>query len=188
MRVLLASAGVVLSLTASLLPAVAAPPEDPPGAPVYVDAPIGINFEDPADGLVALGGPPPELGCIGQGFEDVPHLVVFTPAGPLKILVEEADQPYRLYAASSVDEICDSVSQGNVPVPIVVGTGRIVYTDNDVFVFGPGANTFGGTVTGTVYEPNGEPWRFTATMRFLITPKGDFRTLNENIILAELGA
>lgn len=177
--------GVLFLVVGVAVPGVAAPPKDPPGAVVSIDAPFGLWFEDPAAGLVALGGPPPELWCAEEGFEDVPHHVVLTPAGAVKVLFN-GDAPYGIYAASSVDEICESVAVGVVPQPIAAGTLSVVWTNSDVFLSGNGAGSFGGSATGTVFAADGQAWRVNASSRFLFSPKGGFKVLHEDVTMVEV--
>jgi hypothetical protein len=163
----------------------AEPPEDPPGPVSRSTQPFAVAYEDPADGLVALGGPPPELGCFGLGFED--NLADFQelqlPSGPMKVLIRDIDQPMFLYQASSIDEICEAVFAGEVPEPLATGTVRVVANDNDVFVSGTRNNAFGHTATGTLLDAAGNPCHFTGQFRAQITVTGEFRLLREDIHL-----
>jgi hypothetical protein len=80
------------------------PPADPPGPVSRFTDVFASAYMDPADGLVALGGPPPEQGCFGQGFDDPADFqIVELPSGPIKILIRDVDQPMWLYEASSIE-------------------------------------------------------------------------------------
>ena len=178
----------ILTLAAGLWligtgPAGADPPEDPPGPVSRFTESFAVAYEDSADGLVALGGPPPELGCFGLGFEDnlADFQIVELPSGPVKILIHDVDMPIFLYAASSIDEICDSVFGGVIPEPIATGTVRVVLNDNDVDVSLTRTNAFGHTATGTLQRADGTTCHFSAMFRALITKEGEFRLLNEDI-------
>jgi len=186
MRRLLSLVGVLVVFLATAAPISAAPPEES-GVVLRIAFPFGQGFEDADDGLVALGGPPPELGCFGEGFEEVLHHIVVTPAGPVKILVKDVEEPFFIYAASSIGEVCEAVFAGEVPEPIATGTARVVLNDNNLFNSGPGANSFGATATGTVYDADGNPWHFNASVRLLNDTKGEFRVLHEDINLVKLG-
>jgi hypothetical protein len=170
-------------LLAGAAPTGAAPPEDPPGPVSRFTEPFAVALFDPADGLVALGGPPPELGCFGLGFEDnlAEFQIVELPSGPVKVLVRDDDMPIFLYAASSFDEICEAVRGGAIPEPIATGTVRVVLNDNDVDVSLTRTNAFGYTATGTLERADGTTCAFSATSRALITKQDEFRVLVENI-------
>jgi hypothetical protein len=164
-------------------PAGAVPPEDPPGPVSRFTEPFAVAFFDPADGLVALGGPPPELGCFDLGFEDnlADFQIVELPSGPVKLLIHDVDMPIFLYAASSIDEICDAVFAGAIPQPLATGTVRVVVNDNDLDASGTRTNSFGTTATGTLRRADGTACHFSAMFRALITRDGEFRLLNEDI-------
>jgi hypothetical protein len=164
-------------------PAGADPPEDPPGPVSRFTEPFAAAYVDPADELVALGGPPPELGCFGLGFEDnlADFQIVELPSGPLKILIRDVDMPIFLYAASSIEEICDAVFGGVIPEPLATGTVRVVVNDNDVFASRTRTNSFGSTSTGILQQADGTACNFSAMFRALITKEGEFRLLNEDI-------
>jgi hypothetical protein len=164
-------------------PAGAVPPQDPPGPVSRFTEPFAAAFFDAADGLVALGGPPPELGCFGLGFEDnlADFQIVELPSGPLKLLIHDVDMPMLLYAASSFDEICEAVFAGAIPEPLATGTVRVIVNDNDLDVSGTRTNSFGYTASGTLRRADGTACHFSAMVRALITRDGEFRLLNEDI-------
>ena len=174
---------VVAILLAGAAQASAAPPEDPPGPVSRVTEPFGVAFEDPADQLVALGGPPAELGCFGLGFEDnlAEIQVVELPSGPVKVLVRDDDMPIFLYSAASIDEICEAVVGGATVEPIATGTVRVVLNDNDVDVTLTRTNAFGYTAKGTLERADGTACAFSATFRALITRQGEFRVVVSDI-------
>jgi hypothetical protein len=179
---MLITLAVGLSL-AGAAPAGAAPPDDPPGPVSRSTEPFAVALDDPADQLVALGGPPPELGCFGLGFEDnlAEFQVVELPSGPVKVLVRDDDMPIFLYAASSTDELCEAVFGGAIPEPIATGTVRVVLNDNDVDVSLTRTNSFGFTAKGTLERADGTACAFSATFRALITREGEFRVLVSDI-------
>jgi hypothetical protein len=164
-------------------PAGADPPADPPGPVSRFTEPFAVAYVDPADGLVALGGPPPELGCFGLGFEDnlADFMIVELPSGPVKILIRDVDMPIFLYAASSIDEICEAVFSGVIPEPLATGTVRVVLNDNDIDVTLTRTNAFGHTATGTLQRADGTACHFSAMFRALITKEDEFRLLKEDI-------
>jgi hypothetical protein len=182
-RFVLITLAVGLWLVGVAAPAGAAPPDDPPGPVIRFTEPFAVAFEDPADQLVALGGPPPELGCFGLGFEDnlAEFQIVELPSGPVKALIRDDDMPIFLYAAASIDELCEAVFGGAIPEPIATGTVRVVLTDNDVDVSLTRTNAFGYTATGTLERADGTACAFSTTFRALITQEEEFRVLVEDI-------
>jgi hypothetical protein len=170
-------------LLAGAAQASAAPPDDPPGPVSRFTEPFAVALDDPADQLVALGGPPPELGCFGLGFEDnlAEFQIVELPGGPVKALVRDDEMPIFLYAASSIDEICEAVGGGVIPEPIASGTVRVVSNDNDVDVSLTRTNSFGFTAKGTLERADGTACAFSATFRALITQEDEFRVVVSDI-------
>ena len=186
MRRLLVSAGVFSLLLVTAAPTMATPPDES-GRVVRIELPFGVAYEDAADGLVALGGPPAELGCLGEGFEDVPHQGVVMPNGVVNLLVKDVDQAFYIYEASSINEVCESVYAGNIPEPILTGSARVVATDNDAFGAGRNTNSWGSSTNGTVYDAEGNPWHFNASIRLQFSEKRGFRIVHESINLVNLG-
>jgi hypothetical protein len=182
-RFALITLAVGLSLAGAAAPAGAAPPEDPPGPVIRFTEPFAVALEDPADQLVALGGPPPEQGCFGLGFENnlAEFQIVELPSGPVKALVRDDDMPMFLYAAASTDELCQAVVGGAIPEPIATGTVRVVLTDNDVDVSLTRTNAFGFTAKGTLERADGTACGFSATFRALVTQEDEFRVLVSDI-------
>jgi len=182
-RCILITLAVGLWLVGAAAPAGAAPPEDPPGPVIRFTEPFAVSLDDPADQLVALGGPPPELGCFGLGFEDNlgEFQIIELPSGPVKALIRDDDMPMFLYAASSTDELCEAVFGGAIPEPIATGTVRVVLNDNDVDVSLTRTNAFGFTAKGTLERADGTACAFSATFRALITQEDEFRVLVSNI-------
>jgi hypothetical protein len=182
-RFVLITLVVGLSLVGAAAPAGADPPEDPPGPVIRFTDSFAVSLEDPADQLVALGGPPPELGCFGLGFEDNlgEFQIIELPGGPVKALIRDDDMPMFLYAASSTDELCEAVFDGVIPEPIATGTVRVVLNDNDVDVSLTRTNSFGFTAKGTLERADGTACAFSATFRALITREGEFRVVVSDI-------
>lgn len=178
----------ILALAVGLLligasPATADPPSDPPGPVSRSIEPFAVAVVDPADGLVALGGPPPELGCFGLGFDEnlADVLIVELPSGPIKILLHDVDMPMQLYAASSIDEICEAVFDGVIPEPLATGTVRVVFNDNDAEASLTRTNAFGFTANGRLERPDGTACHFSGVFRAQISKEDEFRILKEDI-------
>jgi hypothetical protein len=162
---------LVLSLVALAAPAIvgaAAPSSsgivvrfDDIALPVYVDE---------ADHLVAVAGPPIELGCNGLGFEDffTPVQAAITPSNAVVVRVHASEVPIWIYAAGSIDEACETVAGGGSPELVASGDVRFTHTDNDFLVSETRMNAFGDTATGPVEGPDGSRWTFTGTFRALV--------------------
>ena len=72
--------------------------------------------------------------------------------------------------------------------PIAAGTGHAVYTDNDFFNTGTGANAFGLDIEGILASvPGGEPVRVRGTTRLLNMPDGSFRVGTSHLSLTPVG-
>lgn len=178
--VLLLAAGV---LALGAVPAGAQPTTDKQGPVSRFTAPFALAYIDPADNLVALGGPPPEQGCFGEGFEDheADFQEVQLPSGPVVALVRDIDQPMYLYQASSVEEICTAVEEGEHPQPIATGTAHVVATTNDAFGSGRRTTILGDKATGTLLDSGGKPCHFTGIFREQISPAGESRIIKHDI-------
>lgn len=152
------------------------------GAVFRANFPFGLAFVDAEAGLVALGGPPPELGCLGEGFEDADHQVVETPAGPVKVLIHDIQQ-FFIYEASSIGEVCIAALTTGIR-PLAVGYANVFV--NDSFVnYQPGqkARTIGGNANGLVYDGQGNPWSFHGNVKLLLDKEGNFSVLTETVKL-----
>lgn len=164
-------------------------PQDPPGPVERFQSPFAVDYVDVDDGLVALGGPPPEQGCRGESFEDNVANVqeVRLPNGVIVSLVQDDDMPMRVYAASSIGEICDAVLAGESVEPLASGTVRTVRTDNDLEASatpgGTRTNAFGDHSSGQLSTPAGESCRFSGVFRAQITRDDEFRLLKLDVTL-----
>jgi hypothetical protein len=158
------------------------PPDDPPGPVSRFTDVFATVYVDPADGLVALGGPPAEEGCFGLGFDDIADFqIVELPSGPVKLLVRDVDQPMSLYEASTIDEVCEAVFAGMTPEPLASGVVRVVVSDNDTEASLTRTNAFGDMSTGTLQRADGTDCQFSGRFRAIITKEGEFRILKEDI-------
>jgi hypothetical protein len=180
----------LLVLVAAMAAPVLANPSNGPdeaGAVFRANFPFGLGLEDPEAGLVALGGPPPEQGCLGLGFEEADFQFVETPAGPVKLLIHDVE-PFFIYAASSIDEVCEAVLNGGID-PIAVGEAiNVRFTDNfDNYEPGSRANPFGANANGTVYDADGNAWSFHGNLKLKIDKDGNFEIVQETIKLNKRG-
>jgi hypothetical protein len=191
---------LTVSLAAGLLLAALAFPgtssADPPdtsGIVVRFDDLGGVGYEDLADQLVAVTGPPAELGCLGLGFDDyfVAVQAADTPPGAIVVRAHDEDVPLHVYRASGFAGLCGAVA-ANLPLTVIgVGTARFNHTDNDFFGSETRMNSFGNSATGSIVDDAGTVWSFSAVWRALVVPsEGDecvCRTIQENITLSPRG-
>jgi hypothetical protein len=151
--------------------------------------PFGLSFEDADAGLVALGGPPPEQGCVGQGFEDNvgDFQAVQTAAGPV-ILVVQAEIPFYVYEGTSVFEVCAAVLDDGLQ-PIAAGENIAVRLTDNFWNYEPGSrsNPFGANANGTVYDAEGDAWSFHASQKFKLDRDGNFTVRTESVRLSKRG-
>jgi hypothetical protein len=168
---------VAMSVAAPVLADFGNGPDDS-GVVSRGEYPFGLAFIDPDAGLVALGGPPPEQGCVGEGFEDADFLIVETPAGAVKILVHDVE-PFFIYEATSIPEICEAVFTTGID-PIAVGADIAVrYNEN--------GNYLGGNANGVVYDDDGKAWSFHGNSKIFIAQNGDLE-IRETVKLHSLGS
>lgn len=154
--------------------------------------PFAQAFVDAEAGLVALGGPPPEEGCLGLGFDDFigDFQGANTPAGPVVGIVQ-ATQPFYIFQASGIGEVCEAALTTGID-PLAVGEDiRVVGTDNlanlDEIGPGPRNNVFGANATGTVFDADGNAWSFQGSVRLSIDRDGNFEVIKETVKLSKRG-
>ena len=184
---------MILGAAAMLIAAIAAPAAADHGGPDDSGVvhrghyPFGMAFIDSEAGLVALGGPPPELGCIGEGFEEADFTEVVTPAGAVKILIHDTET-FWIYQAGSIDEVCEAVFTTGINPIAVAENSKVVYTDNfDNYEPGSRSNRFGGNANGTAYDADGNAWSFHGNQKLLLDKDGDFTLLSETVKLNKRG-
>lgn len=148
--------------------------------------PFGASLVDAEAGLVALGGPPPELGCIGLGFEEADFQFVATPAGPVKFLIHDVQQ-FFIYEASSIGDVCEAALTTGI-APFAVGYAKVFFNDNfDNYEPGSRSNPFGGNANGTVYDADGNAWQFHGNLKLFLDREGNFEVIKETIRLKKHG-
>jgi len=179
------AAAVLAAVIATLVMAqvaTAQPPANSGSVSRHTDA-FGVSYFDANDGWLALGGPPPEEGCFGLGFDDPAEFMeVQTGAGPIVVVVHQADLPVFVYDIAAGDP-CGIVHGGGTPVPLYEGSIRTVWTDNDLEASLTRTNSIGGSSTGWVIDADGNRCRFTAHVRLMVTRQGEFRVLSEGITI-----
>jgi hypothetical protein len=176
------TAGILLVLLTAQI-AVAAPPDTSGVVTRYTDV-LAISYIDEKDGLIALGGPPPEEGCFGEGFDDPAQFMeVQTPAGPIVAVAHQAQLDVFVYDLT-LGHPCEIIEAGGTPIPLYTGTMRTVANDNDLEVSLTRTNSFGARSTGWVEDADGNRCQFSAHVRLQITRDEEFRVLTEGITIA----
>ena len=75
-----------------------------------------------------------------------------------------------------------------VETPIAAGTGNFTFTDNDAPVAGPGTDSFGARVEGTlILLSTGAKVRVTGETQVLIKPDGSFQFTSAHVSLRPVG-
>lgn len=182
-------AAAALLLGAVVAPAAASFDNGPndPGVVFRANFPFGLGLQDPEAGLVALGGPPPEQGCLDQGFEEADFQFVETPAGPVKLLIHDV-QPFFIYEASSIDEVCEAALTTGID-PIAVGEEITVRVNDNFINYEPGSRTqaISANANGTVYDADGNAWSFHGSLKLKVDRDGNFEVVTETIKLNKRG-
>jgi hypothetical protein len=172
------------------------PTETPSNAPVFngsgsagasvvhFETVVAVNVSTPASGLTVLAGVTvAELArfCDGgePGFEPATGLDVFRPDGSLHQVLRAPNLTVLVWRETFAD-ICTP--------PFASGTGRFMYTDNDVFLSLRRTNSFGFRINGDVRSLEGGQ-RFHVTARFhaIISRLGEFRETSGVIRLTPRG-
>ena len=101
--------------------------------------------------------------------EPVDVQLVFNPTGALHEVDLGSNLPVLVYgAATPVFDVCNDL----VGAPLLAtGTGHMVYLDNSTGG-GPGAHRWGVVAQGTLAYTAGRSGRFSASERFIVSPKG----------------
>lgn len=190
-RLISLAGGAVLAACAFPGVLVAAPQSS--GIVVRFEDVFVVAYQDPADDLVAVAGPPLELLCQGLGLDEfVTELqVAEMPSGAVAFHVHVAEIPIHVYRGSAFGELCDETLAGGTLDLIASGMGRVTGNDNDVFVSETRMNSFGDTTTGTLASADGTMWTFTGAFRALVEGTEDgqciCRVIREDIALVPRG-
>lgn len=162
---------------------------DPPATIERFEAPFFVSYFDDADGLIALGGPPAEQGCNDEGFDDNLANIqeIRLPNGVIVSLVKDPDMPIWVYAASSIEEICMAVDEGEPLDLVASGTVRLVLHDNDLEASatpgGTRTNSFGDHASGRLTTPDGGSCQFSAIFHGQVNRDDEFRLIKEDVTL-----
>jgi hypothetical protein len=184
MRKLLAAFPLTVALLALVTAqGVAAPPDISGVVTRYTDV-FAVAYVDETDGLIALGGPPPEEGCFGEGFDDPAQFMeVQTSAGPIVVVAHQAQLDVSVYDLT-LGHPCEIIEAGGTPIPLYTGSMRTVANDNDLEASLTRTNSFGASSSGWVEDADGNHCRFSAHVRLQITRDEEFRVLTEGITIA----
>lgn len=126
------------------------------------------------------------IGCGGSsGFEESDVQWVTNPQEAheaVKSLAQSGETPVFIYWLSDPEpDFCKFLAENW----LYKGTHSVLVHDNDLFVSGPGANSFGWSAHGTVYDPSGTRCKYSENQNALISPDGEFLGWkNENIRVA----
>jgi hypothetical protein len=145
-----------------------------------------IRFQDQVEffvvdkehGLLSLHGLGQSFSqlCSGVPFtvDDLDIQLVDSPTSALHLLFTGAEHTVWIYPAPQLPdpnhfgpEDCPILA--GLPV-LATGKARVVRTDNDVTLDGPGADAFGWTAEGALTGPSGEPLRYGETVRLEVPP------------------
>jgi hypothetical protein len=107
---------------------------------------------------------------------------VLTPAGPIRRIGHMSQATIVVYGASPAD-FCDLAT---TPV-LGRGTGNFTDQDNDLALAGPGADSFGGKITGIVDLTSGGRAHLLVLARFLVGNDGNFRVIVDRFELTPIG-
>lgn len=178
-------AGSLLAALLTTLLATQVALADPPDSSGVVSHFYGIGsfsyYED--DGLTALGGPPPEQGCFGQGFDDLAVFTLLeTPSGVFKVNIRQGPTPVFVYDLT-LDEICGTLIGGGTVEPLYVGEMTTVYNETHPAPGHSLAVTFGTSSHGTVWDADGNQCLFSGHDRVQITRDGAFKWLASDIVI-----
>lgn len=163
---------------------------------LYSNGPITPNVYRTAEGFVVglpdfqtgllawIGLPTDPTADVGCGGDQELPLVPLQAAGwlqALNVLAVAKEINIHVYDLNNFEDTCFSP-------PIAAGTGHMVYTDNDFFNTGTGANAFGLEIGGILTSvPGGEPVRVTGTVRSLNMPDGSFQRVTAHLSLTLVG-
>ena len=184
---------MILGAAAMLIAAIAAPAAADHGGPDESGVvhrghyPFGMAFVDSGAGLVALGGPPPEQGCVGEGFELADIMELATPAGAVKVLIRDTET-FWIYEAGSIDEVCEAVFTTGIDPIAVAENSKVVFTDSFAnYEPGSSTNVWGGNANGTAYDAEGNAWSFHGNQKLMVDKDGDFTLIHDTVKLNKRG-
>jgi len=140
-----------------------------------------VSIQDPATDLIAFAGLPDDPAkTVPCGGDDPFAIVDFHIAGlrqGVEHVVAKGEVNLHVWRLSTLVSPC-------VTPPIAIGTGRVIYVDNDAFVTGNGANSWGFHMGGEVSLVGGGSAHLMAHNRFQILQDDTFRRLFRQVRLS----
>ena len=140
---------------------------------------VSIGLVTPINEFPECGGSAEELVFDSRGVDQT----VSTPPGPDRNLTR-IQGTVVLYEAllDITHDFCELAT-----TEVGRGPGKFIGTDNDLNVEGPGANSFGGTLTAILDLTSGGRARLLVVTRAVILPDGSFKTVVERFELQPIG-
>lgn len=145
-----------------------------------------FGIPDPESGLIAWAGlpetPSDAIECGGtQDFDLTPIQSAGQLQDAFNILARNKNMHIHVYDIETFSDTCTDT-------PLAAGTGHFGYNDNDAPVAGPGANSFGGRIQGTLtLLSSGDLVRVTGASRAQNLPDGSFRFVNTHVNMHPVG-
>lgn len=133
-----------------------------------------VTIIDAVAGQVLTAGleVPPATYCAGPTpgeFSPSSEQDILSPTGALHVLAQGRDVKVVVYGGIP-NNLCDL---GSVPI-VATGSARFISHENNVLNGGPGADSYGSRVFGTVTLADGSQARLQAFIRSLYGPDGEF--------------
>ena len=156
---------------------------DGPGAQVGGgEVPFTFSFTDPASGLGIIAGVAPEDLAAFCADEEVPRGTstvhdVIRPDGSIASHEKAKQVTLMVFLLDGDGALCDGST------PFAVGTGNFTLHDNDFFVSGNRANSFGFHLNAQVAEADGERHHVSASFQGIANRQGDLRVIKTGIVL-----
>jgi hypothetical protein len=146
--------------------------QDPPPPPLRMNnAPLRSAARSRSGPRSARGEQPEE------DFDLMTVLFVTRPDGSQKRLIKGENLHVLVYDIPGSTPFPGDICGED---PVYTGTGRAIFTDNDVDLSHPGVDASGNTVTGTVTDASGQRYHLVAAIRFTVPEN----TLNNFVIHA----
>ena len=147
---------------------------------------ILVDIFDPETDLLVEAGLPADPSDAffcggGSGFDLMPIQNAGLLQDAINVLILGRDIHIHVYNVTTPGGICDEL-------PIAQGMGNVTLNDNDSPIAGPGANSFGWRIQGTLDDlVNGGKVRVAGVARFLILPDESFKVDRTSVRLHRIG-
>ena len=154
-------------------------PEGPGAQVIRGEGALAFIFPDPANGLTLTAGFTQEslaAFCAQEPFVGQPSTIhgVLRPDGSVTDLTKAKNVTLLVFVDNQ--DICATL-------PFAVGQGSFLNHDNDLFVSGKRANSFGFRVVGQVTDVNGDRHQVSASFHGVIDRGGELRITRTGITL-----